>query len=707
MSLDKYATLEKKDGVLTIWLDKKDEKVNIISLDFIPIFEEIFDAFLDDDDVSAAVLISRKKDFIAGADIESFKAEKEGDFRPVVEKGHAIFNKLENSPKPVVSAVHGTCYGLGTEISLACAARIASDDPSTKFALPEVKLGLLPAGGGTQRLPRLVGLQKSFDMMLTGKNIYAFPAKKIGLVDELVDKNKLHSAACKLAKSLVDKPMERKRRKKLLDRFLDDTAPGNAIVYKKARQMVNKMARGNYPAVPEIINCVETGLKKGMKKGFRAEAEKFEKLLIGDVSSELINIFFNMTKKGKNPQAGAAKKVDRIAVLGAGLMGEGITEVSVNNGIDVLLKDLSEDMITDAKTAVWKGVDKKIRRKALSKADGETIISRIRGQLDYSDFDKADLVIEAVFEDMDLKKKILAELEEHCREDFIFASNTSALSITNMSENARHPENVIGMHYFSPVPKMPLLEIIRSEHTSDEVIATCYELGIRQGKICIVVKDMPGFYVNRILSPYLNECVLMLEDGVGIRTLDNYMKNKGFPVGPFALLDEVGLDVGAHVLKGDLAEMAKLREGAILSTGITTMYENGLLGRKCRKGFYLYHPKTGKRQKDNPEVYKLVGKSKRKKFDEEEAQNRGVMLMVNEAVTCLQEGIIENPTDGDMGAVFGIGFLPFTGGPFRYIDRLGADKILSIMEGLTDRIGARFKPADMLRDYARTGKKFH
>ena len=706
--VDNYIKREVSNGVAFLYLDQKDSKVNVVSPTLIDVFEQIIDKILADDTIKAAVFISAKKDFIAGADIQSFKADKVGDFQPISRKGHSLLAKLENSPKPFVAAIHGTAYGLGVELPLACAGRIATNHRSTKFALPEVKLGLLPGGGGTQRLPRLVGLQASLDMMLTGKNIFSAKAKKMGLVDELVHPSKLKVAAEKLALKLVDKPMKRKRKVSALNKFLDHTSVGRSIVYKEARKKVLRQTLGNYPAPIEILYCIETGLKKGTAAGYEAEVIKFEELMIGSVSKELRNLFFAMTDKKKNPWEEHTDTLRTLGLLGAGFMGSGIAEVTLDMGIDIVLKDINTETIQTAKKALWKSLSKKVKRKSLAKVEAKNAIAAVKGQLDYTDFDKVDVLVEAVFEDMGMKQKILAEVEKHTKEDFIFATNTSALSIEEIGKFAKHPENVIGLHYFSPVSKMPLLEIVKTPHTSDRAIATCYALGLKQGKTNIVVNNGPGFYVNRILAPYLNEAMLLLQEGGDIISIDRTMKKYGFPVGPFALMDEVGIDVGAHVMTGDLAEMFKKREGAIMNDGLILMNEAGFKGRKNQKGFLAYDKKGKKvRGKANPAAYGFFGNTAKTTLDASDVQLRTTLLMVSEAVLCLQDGIIESVQDGDLGAIFGLGFRPFTGGPFRYVDQVGADYVVKELERLRATYGERFQACDLLKEHATSGKKFY
>ena len=702
-----FFKIENINGIATIWLDFKKEKMNIVSPTLIDQFESIFGSINNDKSIRGAIIISAKPDFIAGADIKAFKADKTGDFQPISKKGHDLLFMIEKSKKPIVSAINGTCYGLGVEMSLACKGRVCSDDPRTKLALPEVKLGLLPGGGGTQRLPQLIGLQKALDMMLTGKNIYPRQAKKMGLVDEVVNKNKLHRAAIKLLEKIIkDGAPNKKIKKSNFNKFLDHTSIGRSIVFKAARKKVAKLTQGNYPAPDEIINCVEIGIKKGPLKGYNAEVVKFEELILSDVSKALRGIFFNMTDKKKNPYETLPKKINRLGVLGAGFMGAGITEISITNNVDVILKDLDEKTISNAKSSIWKTLNKKVKRKQIQAVEAKEILQKTIGQTNFSGFNKLEMVIEAVVENMDIKKKVIKELEENCKEDFIFASNTSSLPLTEMAKIAKHPENVVGMHYFSPVPKMPLLEIIKTKDTSEQTLSTCYELGVKQGKTCIVVNDSPGFYVNRILAPYLNEVLLMLEEGANITAIDQSIKKLGMPVGPIALMDEVGIDIGAHVMGGEMSQLVAKREGVKLSSALPNMFKAGYLGKKNKKGFYKYDNKKGKKSGENTAAYQFFGNPKKNNFSEEQINDRSILLLLNEAVMCLEEGIIENAKDGDIGGVFGIGFLPWSGGPFSYMNQFGIDNIVDRMEAQMKILGPKFKPRPLLLKMKAEASKF-
>ena len=701
--------LEIEEGIATIWIDSQKDKMNIVSPSLIGDFENVFKEIETNEDIIGAILISAKKDFIAGADIKSFKGEKVGDFQPFSRKGHELLQKIEDSKKPIVSAIHGTCYGLGVELSLACNSRVCSNDSETKLALPEVKLGLLPGGGGTQRLPRLVGLQASLDMMLTGKNIFPSKAKRIGLVDEVVHQSKLHNAAKKIVLSIIKNNFQRKKVKKSFTvKLLDGTSLGRSVVFSQAKKTVLRLTKGNYPAPIEIIECVKIGLQKGLNAGYEAEVIKFEELILSNVSSALRNLFFTTTEKKKNPYKVDLKNTQKIGVIGAGFMGEGITEVSINSGMDVLLKDLDDEMIHQARKNIWKNLNRKVKRRQMSKVSAKTTAQKAVGQLDYKGFNNIDVVVEAIVENMTVKKKLIKELESICKDDFIFASNTSSLPLTEMSEEAKKPENVVGMHYFSPVTKMPLLEIIKTNKTSEQAIATCYEIGKRQGKTCIVVNDAPGFYVNRILCPYLLEALILIEEGVRIEQIDKALKNLGMPVGPVALLDEVGIDVGVHVMSGNMTDLIKDRDGIKLNYSMPKMLEDGLSGRKSKKGFYNYVKKKGKVKKGkvNEGVYKYFDSPVAKKINDKEITERCILILLNEAVWALEEGIIENITDGDIGGVFGIGFLPWSGGPFSYMNQTGISNIVDKMKHYQNLYGNKFQPRPMLIKMVEKNEKF-
>jgi len=703
-----YNEIEKENGVAIVWLDQPGEKVNKISIDLVDKFKAILDSLEKDETVKGIVLISRKEDnFIAGADIDKFKDMRSPEEAEMLSRqGHAILNRMAAFPKPIVAALHGATLGGGLEVALACHYRIASDDPKTVLALPEVKLGLLPGGGGTQRLPRLVGLQAALDMMLTGKNIYPRQAKRMGLVDDIIHPYGLLHAAKKAALELADQPVERKKRQSLLAKILESSPFSRGIVYKKAKELVRKQTWGNYPAPLKIIECVQAGMEKGPESGIEAEIKNFGELMVSPQSRELVQIFLSMTAMKKNPLKDRVRPVGKIGILGAGLMGSGIANVSVTNGMKVLLKDVNYNAVGQGEKAIWQDLDGKVKKKALSAFQRDLTLSRITETTDYKGFEKTDLVIEAVFEDLDIKKKILAEVEAHTKADTIFASNTSSLPIGSIAAASLRPEQVIGMHYFSPVPRMPLLEIIVTEKTADWVRATAYEVGIRQGKTVIVVNDGPGFYTTRILAPLLNEALEILNEGGEIQEIDGAMRQFGYPVGPIALIDEVGIDVGAHV--SEVLGPLFTARGGKPNTAMKRLFMAGYKGRKNNRGFYLYGDQaSGKKKEVNKGIYNFFGGPGRRKIDVQEIQNRLSLIMVNEAAICLQDGILQSPRDGDIGAVFGLGFPPFLGGPFRYMDSLGLPKMLALMEKLAETKGSRFTPAQIIRDREAKNQNFY
>ncbi len=702
-----FLTLEVHDEIGVLWLDLPGEEWNKVTLGMVSDFESTVNSIEKNDTIKAVVIISGKKGFMAGADIEEFLKMGPGEAKKTALVGHQLFARLEDSKKPIVVAVHGACMGGGTEISLSCASRIATNDPSTVFGLPEVKLGLLPGLGGTFRLPKLVGIQKALDMMLTGKNIYAHQALKMGLVDKLVAPPKLLEAAKKQARSILEGTFNRKSKLSFTESLLQGNPIGRNIIFNQATKLTLRATRSNYPAPIQIINSVKDGWGKSREAAAEQEAEKFDRLMQSPESRQLINLFFAMNALKKNPLKDKVRKVDALGILGAGLMGEGIAEVSLPKNIDIKLKDIDQKRLTDVKKRIYSNLQKKVKYKTIQHSDAERLIQKINGSLQNDFLSSADIVIEAVFEDLDLKHKVLAEVEAVITDDCIFASNTSALPIGDIAAKAKIPERVIGMHYFSPVQKMPLLEIITTPKTADWVTATALDLGIRQGKTCIVVKDGPGFYTTRILAPYMNEALLLLEEKAEILQLDSAMKNFGFPVGPMTLMDEVGIDVGAHINRGALRTFFDAR-GAESSNMMAALEKAGFKGKKNGLGFLKYDPKTGKKLRNqcNAEIYEHCGGSARIKMEENVIQQRMAFMMINEAALCLQEGIIANPRDGDIGAIFGLGFPPFLGGPFRYLDALTPSKFLKNSESL-QHLGKRFTPAQIIIDYEKENRTFY
>ncbi len=710
LSLSHLKIEKTRDGIALVIIDSPGTKVNKVSSSLLGEIESMIESIEKDVTVRALAVVSGKDDnFIVGADIDELKGKNtRKEIFEYISTANGILNRVERLSIPVVAGINGNCLGGGVEFCLAADYRMATDSPKTVMGLPEVQLGLFPAGGGTQRLPRLIGLTQALPLLLTAKNVRPRKAKKLGLIDEIVYPHAVRDAAVQKARELAGRKgkIKRKRKRSIVTAFLEGTWLGRRIVFSQARKMVMKQTHGLYPAPLAILDSVAYGFRKGVLRGIERDCDRFSELVLSPHAKSLMGLFFAMTEAKKNPRRDIARQVKKLAVLGAGLMGSGIAAVSVERCDTVLLKDTTLDAAARGMSEVWKGLVKRARSGGITPFERDTLYGKMVPCDDYSLFRETDLVIEAVFENLELKQRILADVERATGEKTIFASNTSALPIREIAAKSLRPENVIGMHYFSPVQRMPLLEIITTDETADWVTATALEFGIRQGKTCIVVKDGPGFYTTRILAPMLNEAVLLIEEGVDPSAIDRAMLAFGYPVGPIALLDEVGIDVGAHVSK-ELGPMFEER-GAKPSTGLGLLYEKGYHGKKNKKGFYRYDAKKkkGMRQIDR-EVLGILKASPHKEIDVRTIQDRVSLMMVNEALLCLQEGIISSPRDGDTGAILGLGFPPFRGGPFRHIDTEGAGAILGRMDELAEMQGGRFKAAGILRDAASSGKKFY
>ncbi|RUO77184.1 fatty acid oxidation complex subunit alpha FadJ [Idiomarina seosinensis] len=707
MSEQKAFSLDIRDnGIAVITIDVPGESMNTLKDTFADEVGTLLNRLESESDIKGVVFISGKPgSFIAGADINMINdCETAADAESLARKGQAMFDRIEQLDVPVVAAINGACLGGGLELAMACHVRVASDESKTQLGLPEVQLGLLPGSGGTQRLPELVGVQQGLTMMLTAKQLRAKQAKKAGLVDEVVPNSILLEAAMKHA--LKSKPKRTKAPLKGVSKLLEATSYGRGIIFKKAAEQAQKKSQGNYPAIDKIIETVRTGVEKGREAGFDQEARSFGQLAMTNESYQLRQIFFATTEMKKETGADGVKPAEthRVGVLGGGLMGGGIAYVTAAKaGLPARIKDIAADGITHALHYSYERLNKKVKRKHMRRAELEHTMLKLSGTLDYSGFERIDVVIEAVFEDLDLKQKMVADIEQHAKPETIFATNTSSLPITQIAEKAKRPENVIGLHYFSPVDKMPLAEIITHQGTSDQTIATTVALARKQGKTPIVVKDGAGFFVNRILAPYMNEAARLVLAGEPIEHVDKALVKFGFPVGPVTLLDEVGIDVGAKVagiLRKELGERFEP------PAAFDKLMDDDRKGKKNQKGFYQY----GKGVKGKPvdsSVYSLLDIEPKQQLDRETIAELCVLPMLNEAAYCLQEGIIRSARDGDIGSVYGIGFPPFRGGPFRYMDEIGIGTLVAKLEKQAEKRGDRFQPAPLLVEMAEQQRRFY
>jgi 3-hydroxyacyl-CoA dehydrogenase/enoyl-CoA hydratase/3-hydroxybutyryl-CoA epimerase len=701
------------DGVAVITFDVPNEAVNTLNRALAEELAATVQRQQDDRAVKAVVLISGKPDvFIAGADIEEFLGLRTaGEAERLSLDGQAMLGRLEASAKPVVFAIHGACLGGGLEAALAAHYRIATDHPKTVLALPEVMLGLIPGAGGTQRLPRTVGLRNALDMILTGRNVRGKKALKIGLVDELVHPAILREVAVDRARALADGRIPRSRGRRQhgpADAVLEDNPVGLAVVLRQAREQTMKKTHGHYPAPLAAIDAVAEGYRRGMDAGLAEEARAFGELAMGAVARELIFLFFATTSLKKDPgvaePAPAPRPVGKLGILGAGFMGSGIASVAVQQGTLVRLKDAAHDRVAKGVKAVHEVVRERVKRKQITRQQMADMMALVGGTVDYAGFRSADLVIEAVFEDLDLKHRVLREVEPLLPERAIYASNTSSIPIRRIAEAAARPERVLGMHFFSPVHRMPLLEVIVTERTEKEATVTAVAYGKKLGKHVIVVNDGPGFYTTRILSAYMNEAGKLLDEGAAIDAIDRALADFGFPVGPITLLDEVGIDVGSKI-GPILADAFGPRMAP--ADAFRRVVEAGRTGRKGKSGFYLYDAE-GKKGKVDESVYQLLPTgAQRTTVPADVIVRRTVLAMVNEAARCLEEGILRSPRDGDIGAVFGIGFPPFLGGPFRWVDRVGAAEIVRQLDALHRELAPRYEPAALLRAVAAEGRRFY
>ncbi|MBE4591840.1 multifunctional fatty acid oxidation complex subunit alpha [Vibrio navarrensis] len=691
-----------EQNIAWLAIDVPNEKMNTLQAAFADEMTEIFAQLKDSSGVKGLIVHSLKPDnFVAGADVRMLEACKSAaEAESLASQGQTLFQQLSDLPYPVVAAIHGPCLGGGLELALACDYRVCTDADATRLGLPEVQLGLLPGSGGTQRLPRLIGLLPSLDLILTGKQLRAQKAKKLGVVDACVPATIL----LEVAKQFIDKGKRSAKQKVTTkEKILSGSRLGRKFVFEQAAKKTNEKTRGNYPATVAILDVIQHGLEKGMKQGLELEAKRFGELVMSPESKALRSIFFATTEMKKEHGSDAKPgKVSMVGVLGGGLMGAGISHVSVAKAkVPVRIKDVSNDGVLNALKYNYKLFDKQRKRRILSKAQLQAKMLQLSGGTDFTSFNHLDVVIEAVFEDLALKQQMVADIEANAKAETIFATNTSSLPIHKIAEKAARPENIVGLHYFSPVEKMPLVEVIPHETTSKETIATVVALAKKQGKTPIVVKDKAGFYVNRILAPYMNEAAHILLANEPIDKVDSALLDFGFPVGPITLLDEVGVDIGAKIMPILVNELGERFRGPAV---FDTLLNDGRKGRKSGKGFYTY---KGKKKEVDKSVYKLLKLKPESKLSDNDIALRCVLPMLNEAVRCLDDGIIRSPRDGDIGAIFGIGFPPFLGGPFRYMDQFGLKELVEKMNQFAEKYGDRFAPCDGLLTRAGEGRRFY
>jgi 3-hydroxyacyl-CoA dehydrogenase/enoyl-CoA hydratase/3-hydroxybutyryl-CoA epimerase len=700
------------DKIGWITFDDPDRSLNVLTEPVMRRFGQALDearAAGREGRVVAVVIRSGKPDsFIAGADIDAIAGiEDRADAETKIRLGQAVFNDLASLPVPTVAAVSGVCVGGGLELVLACTHRVLSDSRKTSLQFPEVMLGILPAWGGTTRLPRLVGLQASLDMLLTGRKADAQRAKRMGLASEVVPDTLLAVKVRDFALALARRHSPPAPKRSLGTRLLEGTPPGRKLILAMARRKVVASTDGHYPAPLRILDILDAHLTGPVAASLAAEVRVAADLVVSPVCKNLVHVYYlrEAARKGTGVGTDApARTVKSVGVLGAGVMGGGIAHLAADNGIAAYMKDIRHEAVIGGLQHARSRFDKAVERRRLSRREAAQRMDLIGGGLDLRGLAGADVVVEAVVERMEVKRTVLREVERHVRADCVLATNTSSLSVDQMAEGLERPERFCGMHFFNPVDRMPLVEVVRGATSSDVAIATVYALALRLGKVPVVVRDGPGFVVNRILGPYLNEAGYLLGDGAAIDRIDGAAKRFGMPMGPLRLIDEIGIDVSRHA--GASLHTA-LGERLAPSPVLLALGSTQRLGRKGGSGFYRYE--KGEEKGIDDTVYAELASvvPPRREVPEPEIVSRLVLLMVNEAARVLEERIVSSASAVDLAMIMGTGFPPFRGGLLKYADSLGPKAVHHDLEELRQAHGHRFAPAALVTELADTGGRFY
>lgn len=704
--------LKIEDCIAILEFNQPDSKVNVLTSAAMEELLNVIHSLEAMKDVKGLCLISNKPDvFIAGADIKEIeKITLESDGRQKALMGQSVINAFERLPFPTLALINGACLGGGLELALACDYRIACFGDKVKIGLPEVNLGVIPGFGGTKRMSRLIGLRKTLELIIPGKLISPKEAYKIGLVDGLTTLNNLQKDGINFISSKSEKrKIFKPKVKGLFNKFLDNNYFGHAILKSQTKKKVIKNTKGFYPAPLKAIDVVVGNYADSLENSLKREADAFGKLVATQISKNLISLFFLQEKYKKDLPAGRqgkwvdanAQTINKCGLLGAGTMGGGIAQLFGSFGIPVRMKDLNYSALGNGLKSAKKIFDGALKRRKIKPYQAVMGMGLISPTLDFSGFSNCDLIIEAVVEDEAVKQKVFEELGGIANPNAILASNTSCIPIGNIARRTKNPSRAAGLHFFNPVNRMPLIEIIRSAQTADDVVASLVKITKRCGKIPIVVKDSWGFLINRLLIPSLLQAGFLLEEGEDFKKIDNVMLKFGMPMGPFELLDEIGLDVGykvAHLLEQNIGVRMKVPD--ILKT----IYDQKWLGKKTGKGFYV-HNKGGKIP--NSEVKGFLGLNKNE-IPENEIINRIILSMLSEAVLCLEEKVCQNPSDIDIGMIMGAGFPPFRGGLLRYADSLDFNESITFLLQLKEKLGKeKFEPYAALLNFLNKNERFY
>jgi 3-hydroxyacyl-CoA dehydrogenase/enoyl-CoA hydratase/3-hydroxybutyryl-CoA epimerase len=706
-------TLEaRRDGVAFVALNHPTDAHNTITPAFGAQLDAVIDRVEQDASIAAAVVVSGKPDsFVVGANMGMLKAIKFAtDAERLALASAKTMRRLEALKKPVVAAVDGAALGGGFELALACHSIVATDEARTVFGLPEVQLGLCAAGNGMLRLVRRAGLRTAIELSLSGRELSAEQALRLGVVDDVCSRAILHEVAKRRAKALIGHlPVAHGRRPELADLALDHTLIGRAFVLRQARAQARARTHSHYPAPARIIEIFERFVARGFDAAAHVEAKAFGDLVVSETAHRLIDLFFARKALEKDPgidERATAREVTRAAVLGGGKVASEIAYVTVSAGVPVRLKERDDASLGTSLRSVRALVDGRMARGRATALEADAIFARLSAATDFSGLGLSDVVVEAVTEDLAAKQALLREVEAIVSAECVYATQTSSVSIAKIALSARHPERVLGVRYFAPVPKVPLLEVARADKTAPWAVATAVAFGKRQGKTVVVVRDSPGFYTTRAAAPMMNEALHLLSEGVGVDVVDAAIVEWGFPVGPLALLDDVGIEFAVQTGQSLQAAFGE----RMTSPGFAAkLVADDRKGRLHGKGLYRYEGNGGDagRRIVDPGVYTLLGVSPSRRVPVEEIQMRCALAMINEAVRCLGEGVLRSARDGDVAAIYGVGFPAFRGGPFRYVDVLGAAETLRRVQSYADRFGERWRPAPLLVQMARRGERFY
>jgi len=700
------------DGIITVTIDQSTRKMNVIGDGFTESFATMTDSFINDDAAKGLILTSGKETFVVGADIDQLAhIETAEQAFELVEDLKSSLRKLETSGKPVVAAMTGTALGGGLELALACHYRIAIDSPKIKLGLPEVKLGLLPGGGGTQRLPRLIGIESALMLMTEGKALQPAAAKDMGLIDAVANDK---ADMLKQAKDWIQnnpKAQQPWDKKGFKIPGGDSKHPNVVPIFSVAPAVANQKSHGNYPAITHILSCVFEGCLVDIDTGLEIESRYFAACVLSPESKNMINTLWtqlNSIKKGQSrPHDIAHSKTKKVGILGAGMMGAGIAYVTAKVGIDVVLLDTEIAGAEKGKAYSAKVLDKAISRQHATEEKKQVLLDRIKPTVSYNDLAECDLIIEAVFENREIKAKCTQQSEAVIPKTAIFASNTSTLPITGLAKASTRPNQFIGLHFFSPVDKMPLVEIIMSEQTDDATLAKAFDYVLQIGKTPIVVNDSRGFYASRVFGTYVTEGMAMLGEGVHPRSIEVAGMRTGMPMPPLALQDEVSLSLALHVSEQQQLDLAAEGKPVTVRPSYdilkTLVNEYKREGKKNGKGFYEYLDNGDKHLWS--ELIKLYP-PKSEQPSQQDLIDRLMFIQANESAKCYEENVVRSVADANIGSIFGWGFAPHHGGTLQFINAMGLDVFIARSRELAAKYDERFAPAQILLEMADKGEMF-